>query len=140
MENPVASADKSAEKPTILVVDDTSENLVLISDLLRKHFKVKVANNGNRALSIAQASPAPDLILLDIMMPEMDGYEVCRILKSNPVTRSIPVVFLTARPDDENKGLEIGAVGYLTKPVKSSLLMESIKTHLAPKADTRLSS
>jgi putative two-component system response regulator len=74
------------------------------------------------------------------MMPEMDGYEVCRILKSNPVTRSIPVVFLTARPDDENKGLEIGAVGYLTKPVKSSLLMESIKTHLAPKADTRLSS
>jgi putative two-component system response regulator len=140
MENPVASADKSAEKPTILVVDDTSENLVLISDLLRKHFKVKVANNGNRSLSIAQASPAPDLILLDIMMPEMDGYEVCRILKSNPVTRSIPVVFLTARPDDEKKGLEIGAVGYLTKPVKSSLLMESIKTHLAPKADTRLSS
>lgn len=134
MENPVAAADTSAEKPTILVVDDTSENLLLISDLLRKQYKVKVANNGHRALSIARLSPAPDLILLDIMMADMDGYEVCRLLKSNPATRSIPVVFLTARPDDEKKGLGIGAVGYLSKPIKSSLLMESIKTHLAPKA------
>lgn len=140
MENPVTSADKSAEKPTILVVDDTSENLLLISDLLRKHYKVKVANNGNRALSIALASPAPDLILLDVMMPDMDGYAVCRLLKSNPATQAIPVVFLTARTDEDQKGLEVGAVGYLTKPVKSALLMESIKTHLTPKAHTRLSS
>ena len=140
MENPVTSADKSAEKPTILVVDDTSENLLLISDLLRKHYKVKVANNGNRALSIALASPAPDLILLDVMMPDMDGYAVCRLLKSNPATQAIPVVFLTARTDEDQKGLEVGAVGYLPKPVKSALLMESIKTHLAPKAHPRLSS
>lgn len=139
MENPVAAADPSAEKPTILVVDDTSENLLLISDLLRKHYKVKVANNGHKALSIARAVPAPDLILLDIMMPEMDGYAVCRLLKSNPVTRSIPVVFLTARLDEDKKGLEVGAVGYLTKPVKSSLLMDAIKTHLGPKAHTGLS-
>lgn len=138
MQTPLASAEKSPEKPTILVVDDTPENLLLISDLLRKYYKVKVANNGIRALSIAQADPPPDLILLDIMMPEMDGYEVCRLLKSNPVTRGIPVVFLTAQMDDNKKGTEIGAVGYLTKPVKSSLLMESIKTHLVPKAHARI--
>lgn len=138
MQTPLASADKSPEKPTILVVDDTPENLLLISDLLRKYYKVKVANNGTRALSIAQADPPPDLILLDIMMPEMDGYEVCRLLKSNPVTRGIPVVFLTAQMDDYQKSLEIGAVGYLTKPVKSLLLMESIKTHLVPKAQSRI--
>jgi putative two-component system response regulator len=138
MEIPLASADKSTEKPTILLVDDTPENLLLISDLLRKRYKVKVANKGSRALTIAQADPPPDLILLDIMMPEMDGYEVCRLLKSNPVTRGIPVVFLTAQMDDNNKGLEIGAVGYLTKPVKSSLLMESIKTHLVPMDHNRI--
>jgi CheY-like chemotaxis protein len=124
----------SAEKPTILVVDDTPENLLLISDLLRKDYKVKVANNGNRALAIAQADVPPSLILLDIMMPDMDGYEVCRILKSSPVSRDIPVVFLSAKTGDEDKVLEMGGVGYLTKPVKSALLMESIKTHLVPKA------
>jgi CheY-like chemotaxis protein len=124
----------SAEKPTILVVDDTPENLLLISDLLRKDYKVKVANNGTRALAIAQAEVPPSLILLDIMMPDMDGYEVCRILKSSPVSRDIPVVFLSAKTGDEKKVLEMGGVGYLTKPVKSALLMESIKTHLVPKA------
>ena len=118
------------EKPTILVVDDTPENLLLISDLLRKQYKVKVANNGNRALSIAQTDPLLGLILLDIMMPDMDGYEVCRLLKNNPVTKGIPVVFLTAKTSDDLEGLKNGAVGYLTKPVKSSLLMECIKTHL----------
>jgi CheY-like chemotaxis protein len=124
----------AAEKPTILVVDDTPENLLLISDLLRKDYKVKVANNGARALAIAQADIPPSLILLDIMMPDMDGYEVCRILKSSPATRDIPVVFLSAKTGDEEKVLEMGGVGYLTKPVKSVLLMESIKTHLVPKA------
>ena len=108
MKTPLASADKSTEKPTILVVDDTPENLLLISDLLRKHYKVKVANNGTRALSIAQADPPPDLILLDIMMPDLDGYEVCRLLKSSPVTQGIPVVFLTARMDDDKKGHRSG--------------------------------
>lgn len=137
MQNPLASPNPSADKPTILVVDDTPENLLLISDLLRKSCKVKVANNGSRALAIAQAVPPPDLILLDIMMPDMDGYEVCRLLKSNPLTRGIPVVFLSARMDDDKKGLEIGAVGYLTKPVKSSLLMESITTHLSLSSKAR---
>lgn len=130
MQSPLALTDKPTEMSTILVVDDTPENLLLISDLLNKQYKVKVANNGPRALSIAQSESPPDLILLDIMMPVMDGYEVCRLLKNNPSTRDIPVVFLTASLDDDQKGLEIGAVGYLTKPVKASLLIESINIHL----------
>ena len=138
MKTHLASTDNSAEKPTILVVDDSPEVLLLISDLLRKNYKVKVANNGTRGLSIAQADPLPDLILLDVMMPDLDGYEVCRLLKSSPVTQGIPVVFLTARMGDEERGLKIGGVGYLTKPVKSALLMESIKTHLAHQIHTRL--
>lgn len=134
MKTLLTSSHSATEKPTILVVDDTPENLLLISDLLRKSYRVKVANNGNRALSIAQTDPPPDLILLDVMMPDLDGYEVCRLLKANPVTQHIPVVFLTARIGDDQRGLRIGAVGYLTKPVKSSLLMECITTHLAPKS------
>lgn len=133
MDHTLASADPATEKPTILAVDDSPENLLLISDLLRKSYKVKVASNGARALIIAQADPSPALILLDIMMPGMDGYEACERLKSNPATRDIPVVFLTASTDEEQKGLELGAVGYLTKPVKSSLLMEAIKAHLVHK-------
>lgn len=128
----------SAEKPTILVVDDSPEVLLLISDLLRKSYKVKVANNAARGLGIAQADPAPDLILLDVMMPDMDGYEVCRLLKSSPVTQGIPVVFLTARMGDEDRGLRIGGAGYLTKPVRSALLLESIRTHLAHQIHTRV--
>jgi len=130
MKTTLASIDNSIEKPTILVVDDSPEVLLLISDLLRKNYKVKVANNGTRGLSIAQTAPLPDLILLDVMMPDIDGYEVCRLLKSSPVTQSIPVVFLTARSGDEERGLKIGGAGYLTKPVKSELLMESIQDAL----------
>ena len=85
-----------SEKPVILVVDDTPLNLVFVSDLLRTHYKVKVAINGEKALAIAAASP-PDLILLDIMMPVMDGYETCQRLKQDTVLKDIPVIFLTAR-------------------------------------------
>lgn len=122
----------AAEKPTILVVDDTPENLMLISDLLRKNFNVKVANNGQRALVLATTGVVPHLVLLDVMMPGMDGYEVCRQLKSDPVTRIIPVVFLTAMgaAEDERKAIEAGAEGYLTKPVSASKLMSIIKTLL----------
>ena len=130
MKTSLVLVDTSIQKPTILVVDDTPENLLLINDLLRKHYKVKVANNGNRALSIAQADPLLGLVLLDVMMPGIDGYEVCRLLKSNPVTKDIPVVFLTAKTTDELEGMKNGAAGYLAKPVKSSLLLECIKTHL----------
>jgi CheY-like chemotaxis protein len=123
---------ETAEKPTILVVDDTPENLMLISDLLRKDFNVKVANNGQRALVLATTGVVPHLVLLDVMMPGMDGYEVCRQLKSDPVTRIIPVVFLTAMGavEDERKAMEVGAGNFLTKPVSPGKLMDIIKAHL----------
>src|SRR5258705_509368 len=107
--------DISPESPLILVVDDTPDNLALVSGLLRDTYRVKVANSGANALRIANAQPAPDLILLDIMMPDLDGYDVCRRLKAAEETQDIPVIFLTAKAEmeDERLGLDIGAVDYL---------------------------
>ena len=126
------------DKPiaTVLVVDDTPENLTVMASLLREHFVVKVANQGEKALKIAQSETPPDLILLDIMMPQMDGYEVCRRLKASSVTREIPVIFLTARSDtdDERNGLALGAVDYITKPISPPILLARVNTHLALKA------
>ena len=121
------------DRQTILVVDDTPENIDVLSGVLRSEFKVKAALNGERALKIAFAEEKPDMILLDIMMPEMDGYEVCRQLKANPATSSIPVIFITAKnqEEDEKKGLELGAVDYITKPINPSIVKARIYTHLA---------
>ena len=121
---------------TVLVVDDTPENLTLMGALLRDHFMVKVANNGEKALKIAISDTLPDLVLLDIMMPGTDGYEVCRRLKATAATRDIPVIFLTARsdPDDERMGLALGAVDYITKPISPPILLARVNTHLALKA------
>src|SRR5579863_10442638 len=107
----------SAQK-TILVVDDTPINLGVISGALKDSFNTKVATSGEKALAITSAVQKPDLILLDVMMPEMDGYEVCRRLKANPETRDIPVVFLTGQTgtEDETMGFEVGAVDYIHKP------------------------
>jgi len=123
-------------KPIILVVDDTPENLALMSELLRERYRVKLAPNGQRGLAIAQASPAPDLILLDIMMPVMDGYEVMRQLQANEATRDIPVIFLTAMTgvDDERQGLDLGAVDYITKPISPSIVLARVRNHLQLKA------
>ena len=123
-------------KPTVLIVDDTPENLSLMSELLRHAYKLKIANSGARALKLATTGDVPDLILLDIMMPEMDGYEVCQLLKAHPATREIPIIFLTAKADieDEEKGLKIGAVDYITKPVSPPILLARLKIHLALKA------
>jgi putative two-component system response regulator len=120
------------DKFNILVVDDTPDNLIMMSELLKDEYKVKVANNGEKALKISQSQTPPDLILLDIMMPVMDGYEVCRQLKANPQTQHISVIFLTAKTDatDETKGLEIGAIDYITKPINPAILMARVKTHL----------
>ena len=106
-------------RPLILVVDDAPQNLSLMDDLLSDDYVVKVAPSGVRALKIARNTPTPDLILLDIMMPEMDGYEVCRQLKADPQTRDIPVIFLTAKTQlaDEHQGFELGAVDYIIKPI-----------------------
>lgn len=121
---------------TVLVVDDTPENLTLMGALLRDHFMVKVANNGEKALKIAMSDTPPDLVLLDIMMPGLDGYEVCRRLKATAATRDIAVIFLTARsdPDDERMGLALGAVDYITKPISPPILLARVNTHLALKA------
>lgn len=117
------------------MVDDTPDNITLLCSLLGGEYRNKVATNGNKALSIARAEPHPDLILLDIMMPEIDGYEVCRQLKEDPATRDIPIIFLTAKTQegDETKGFELGAVDYITKPIVPPILMARVHTHLALK-------
>jgi DNA-binding NtrC family response regulator len=124
------------ERATLLVVDDMPENLALMSSLLKDDYKVKVANCGEKALKIAASDSPPDLILLDIIMPGMDGYEVCRRLKSAPETMGIPVIFLTAKSEveDEKKGLELGAVDYITKPISPPIVRIRVKNHLALKA------
>ncbi|MDD4929100.1 MAG: two-component system response regulator [Gallionella sp.] len=123
------------DKATILVIDDMPDNLIMMSHLLKGVYRVKVAASGKKALVIASSNPPPDLILLDIMMPLMDGYEVCRQLKLNPNTMNIPVIFLTAKSEmeDELKGLELGAVDYITKPVSPPIVMARVKNYLALK-------
>ncbi len=124
------------QKPTLLVVDDTPDNLTLMSGLLKNRYRVKVANNGQKALKVAQAPDKPDLILLDIMMPGLSGYEVCKILKDDPVTRDIPIIFLTAMAatEDERKGLELGAADFITKPVNPPIVLARVATQLHVKA------
>ncbi len=121
---------KDAE-PIILIVDDTPENIDILNDVL-KNYKRKIATNGERALKIANASSPPDIILLDIMMPGMDGYEVCRQLKATEKTRDIPVIFITAMNEVENetKGLEMGAVDFITKPISPPVVKARVKNHL----------
>ena len=124
------------EKPTVLVVDDAPDSLVLMSALLKAQYKVKVANSGEKALKIALSGRPPDLILLDIVMPGMTGYEVCARLTADPATCNIPIIFLTtkAEVEAERAGLEIGAVDYITKPVSPPIVLARVKNHLALKA------
>ncbi|MBJ6802338.1 response regulator [Geomonas propionica] len=118
-------------KKTILVVDDTIDNLIILYKMLRGEYEVIGANSGQEALRLLQ-SAAPDLILLDIMMPEMDGYEVCRLLKQDPRLRGIPVIFISALNEevDETRGFEMGAVDFITKPVKPAILARRVAVHL----------
>jgi len=122
-------------KHTVLVVDDTPDNLFLMKNLLQGHYRVKVASTGEQALKIAASDSPPDMILLDIMMSEMDGYEVCTRLKRDEKTKNIPVIFLTSRSDteDEEKGLELGAIDYITKPINPAIVLARVKSHLALK-------
>lgn len=124
--------DTALPKPVVLVVDDTPQNLKLMVELLRDHYQTLVANSGPRALALAQGAQRPDIILLDIMMPEMDGHEVLRRLKADAQTRDIPVIFLTAKSEveDEALGLELGAVDYITKPVSPPIVLARIKSQL----------
>lgn len=124
--------DMGTPKRTILVVDDTPENIDILVSILRTEYKVKAALNGEKAISIAQGENPPDLILLDIIMPGMNGYQVAKILKQNAVTSSIPIIFITAMNEIENekKGLELGAVDYLTKPVSPPLVKARVRNHM----------
>ncbi|MBF0568565.1 MAG: two-component system response regulator [Nitrospirae bacterium] len=126
---------EAIKKDVVLVVDDTPDNLTLMSGLLKDTYKVKVANSGERALKIINSDSPPDLVLLDIMMPEMDGFEVLRKMRTNPATVDIPVIFLTAKAEveDERMGLSLGAVDYITKPVSPPIVMARVRNHLALK-------
>ncbi|SEL66502.1 putative two-component system response regulator [Roseateles sp. YR242] len=123
-------------RSTVLVVDDTPINLALMSALLSQHYRVTLAADGHEALRMAAASPPPDLILLDVTMPGLDGYDTCLALKTMPGTRDIPVIFLTARVDaaDEARGFALGAVDYITKPISPPLVLARVRTHLQLKA------
>ena len=125
-----------ADLKTIHIVDDTPDNLTILGELLMPHYNVKIANNGQRALISAETEPAPDLILLDIMMPEMDGHEVLRRLKANPKTQATPVIFISALNEehDETLGLTLGAVDYITKPIKPAIALARVKAQLDLKA------
>lgn len=118
---------------SILLVDDRAENLDILNEVLSPFYQTRVAISGEKALKIAFSTTPPDLILLDIMMPGLDGYEVCERLKASPDTRHIPVIFVTAMDDleDERRGLELGAVDYITKPVRPAIVLARVRTHLA---------
>ncbi|MHB8072538.1 HD-GYP domain-containing protein [Desulfosporosinus fructosivorans] len=124
-----------AEQQKVLIVDDTPENIYILMEILGDRYDVSVAINGEKALKIVAMEPSIDLILLDIMMPEMDGYEVCTKLKANLKTANIPVIFVTALTADENEaiGLELGAVDYITKPFNPALVRARVKNHLEVK-------
>lgn len=116
----------------ILVVDDVVSNVDVLVGILKDNYRVKVALNGQDALKVANGNDRPDLILLDIMMPDMDGYQVISALKQNPETADIPVIFVSAKNEvaHEAKGFELGAVDYITKPVSPPIVQARVKTHL----------
>jgi putative two-component system response regulator len=123
-------------RPVILIVDDTKENLAVIGGLLDTDYRVRVANSGERALKIAVAEPRPHLILLDVMMPGIDGYQTLERLRADPATAAIPVIFVTAMDadEDEERGLGLGAVDYVTKPIRPAILMARVHAQLELKA------
>lgn len=131
----VPGAD-NPERPTILIVDDTPQNLTVLGELLQPLYRVRAANSGERALRMVRTAPRPDLVLLDVMMPEIDGHDVLRRLREDPATRDIPVLFVTAMDaaEDEERGLALGAVDYITKPIKPAIVLARVRAHLDLKA------
>lgn len=125
-------------KPTVLIVDDSAANLSLLFGLLHESYTVKAVNHGAKALAMVNQDE-PDLILLDIMMPDIDGYEVCRALKANPRTQHIPVIFLTSKNEVENEemGMALGAVDYITRPISPEILMSRLRAHLVDATHAR---
>ncbi len=128
-----------SSRSSLLLVDDTPANLSVLSELLRDDYRIRVATSGERALQIVASDAPPDLILLDVMMPGMTGYEVCRRLKADPTTRHIPVIFITAldEVDDEMRGLELGGVDYVVKPISPPIVRARVRTHLTLSEQSR---
>jgi class 3 adenylate cyclase len=124
--------DTDASQYSVLIVDDTPDNITVLNGVLSGLYQIKAATSGKKALAICRGDTPPDLILLDVMMPEMDGYEVCRTLKSDKRTAHIPVIFVTAITDTQNEamGFEIGAVDYITKPLSPAVVLQRVKLHL----------
>ena len=119
------------KRPTILVVDDEPFNLSLMDGILNRDYIIKTAGNGQDALEGAVASP-PDLILIDVMMPVMDGFELCRRLKENAVTMHVPVIFITAKNEikDEELGFAVGAADFIHKPISAPIVVARVRTHI----------
>ena len=133
--NPTAAQHRSSDettRQTVLIVDDTPQNLTILGELLQPYYRVRAANSGERALRAAGLEPPPDLILLDVMMPGMDGYAVLERLREQPRTAHVPVIFVTAMDgvENEEKGLELGAVDYITKPINPAIVLARVRTHL----------
>ena len=123
----------SDDKAKLLIVDDTPENIDVLVEVLKNEYRIRAAINGEQGLKIARLASAPDLILLDVMMPGIDGFEVCRQLKADPTTCHIPIIFVTAKitTRDEIEGFALGAVDYITKPISPPVVLARVKTHLA---------
>ncbi|WP_432737097.1 HD domain-containing phosphohydrolase [Maridesulfovibrio sp. FT414] len=127
-------------KPTVLVVDDTITNIEILLEILKEDYRVKAALNGEEALKIVNSADPPDIVLLDVMMPGMDGFETCRQMKSKRATGNIPVIFVTTRDteNDQRSGFQLGAVDYITKPFAPAVVLARVKTHLALHQQNRL--
>jgi diguanylate cyclase (GGDEF)-like protein len=136
----MSSPDPEDLLPSILIVDDMPANIRVLADTLKSDYRVRVATSGAKALEVAASSPPPDLILLDVMMPGMDGYEVCRRLRDDPRTSAIPVIFVTAKDEAEEEahGLGLGAVDYITKPFHLPIVRARVRTHVTLKRKTDL--
>jgi putative two-component system response regulator len=128
----MADGNDHQRRSTVLIIDDATENIALMDAILKDSYRTQAARDGRAALALCERDSQPDLILLDVMMPGMDGYEVCRRLKEDPKTAEIPIIFITARsdPEDEQRGLDIGAVDYITKPISPPILAARVRTHL----------
>jgi phosphoserine phosphatase RsbU/P len=124
--------NEADQRKTVLLVDDAPANIQVVTAILKDIYKIRVATSGAKALALVKVAPPPDLILLDVMMPEMDGYEVCTRLKADPETRDIPVIFLTGQTEieDETRGFEVGAVDYIHKPFSPAVVKARVQTHL----------
>src|SRR6516162_6989293 len=126
-------------KKIVLLVDDAPSNIQVVNSILKDLYRIRIATNGPKALELVKVAPPPDLILLDVLMPGMDGYEVCTRLKADPETKDIPVIFLTGQTEtqDETRGFEVGAVDYIHKPFSPAVVKARVQTHLVLREKSR---